>query len=225
MVVLNSLLTYTTLRATAKLLLLELSGFQSMLLVLLSISFFWWPLLSLVGMGIVIVVQMKGNAQLIGKYILIVCLVTLIIGGCVQLASSSIMMTSFVLLTLLLVVRIGRSLFISSHAFQHVHEIKVGNLQLKAYWDSGNLCREPLSSLPVHFIRQEVVAEHPHMFQQSWRQVATATVAKGESFTLVKPLVPIYCQGKPLPPCYLAPIAKTTLPFESDILLHNFIYN
>ncbi|XKH51494.1 hypothetical protein LG275_04630 [Chryseomicrobium palamuruense] len=74
----------------------------------------------------------------------------------------------------------------------------IGSLRVQAFWDSGNLCTEPISSLHVHFIRQELLDQYPSLFIPTNRRVAASSISDIEFFTLVKPAKPLYCHGKPL---------------------------
>lgn len=218
----NCILAIGVLHVSAKILFKSFSVRQLIILLLLASGLVLWPLLAGIGIVLVILFSFKKDYYSTAKFFGISFCLLLVVGGALQLVQQSPLWTIGAVICAICCLRIGRSTLLSHHTKKCVREIHIGSLRVQAFWDSGNLCTEPISSLPVHFIRQELLDQYPSLFIPTNRRVAASSISDTEFFTLVKPAKPLYCHGKPLAPCYIAPFTNHHLPLDTDMLLHHY---
>ncbi|MFC4354378.1 sigma-E processing peptidase SpoIIGA [Chryseomicrobium palamuruense] len=222
-ILLNSFLVLLIIVTATRLLMLRISRLKLFVLFLSSLPLIWYPLLSLLLLTVLIVLFFASDRRSLLKLMLISCMFLFTIGGVIQLVAIRPLLLFITLLIALLTVRVGKSLFIQHHAKSFVKEVTCGPLTIKGYWDTGNQCTDPLSSEPVHFIRQDVIEQYPELFAKTKRLLSLSTVTTSDLYPLYEIVEPLSSEGSILAGRYVAPV-KTNFPFESQVLLHHYAF-
>ena len=212
-----------TLHIASKIMLTRFSALLQSILFVFSMISFWWPVASLVAIFAATFVHFRTKLREYVKFVLLTTLICIFLGGWIELQSSNAELALVGVVMFLLIVRIGRTVWMEYATVQHTRQLRLGQLPLKGYYDSGNFCLEPLLALPVHFIREDVVKKHPELFEPTIYSTSITTMTTASAIPLIKPTVPLLYQGAPLTDCFFASVATKEFPLNSDILLHHYV--
>lgn len=212
-----------TLHGASKIMLTRFSAGLQTILFVFSILSFWWPVASLLAIFVTTYLHFRTKLREYLKFVMLTTIVCMFLGGWIQFQERYAELALVGVVVLLLVVRVGRSMWIELATVQHTRQLKLGQVPLKGYYDSGNFCSEPLSALPVHFIREDVVKRHPELFECTIYSTSITTMTTANILPLIKPTVPLLYQGTPLTDCFFASVATKDFPLNSDILLHHYV--
>lgn len=222
-ILLNSFLVVLIVVSTTRLLMVQLSRMKLFLIFLSSLLVTWYPVLSILLLGVLIFQFFAANRKGFIKFMLLSGILLFTTGGVVEFVSVRPMLLIVLIGLALLSVRLGKSLFIERHANQFIKEVTCGPLTVKGYWDSGNQCTEPLSSEPVHFIHQDIIEQYPELFAKTKRLLSLSTVTSNDLYPLYEIRQPLSSGGNVIVGRYVAPV-KTAFPFESQLLLHHYAF-
>lgn len=212
-----------TLHVASKIMLTRFSAVLQTILFVCSVLSFWWPVASLLAIFVATYFHFRTKLREYLKFVLLTTMVCTFLGGWIELQANYAELALVGVVMLLLVVRIGRSVWIEYATVQHTRQLRLGKLPLQGYYDSGNFCLEPLSALPVHFIREDVVKQYPELFERTIYSTSITTMTTANVIPLIKPTVPLLYQDTPLTDCFFASIATKEFPLNSDILLHQYV--
>lgn len=157
------------------------------------------------------------------KFLFLSAILLFTVGGVVEVVSVNPFLMFFLISIALVIVRLGKSVFIQHHAHHFIKEVTCGPLTIKGYWDSGNQCTDPLSSEPVHFIHQDLLEQYPELFAKTKRLLSLSTVTSSDLYPLYEIRQPLASEGTILVGRFVAPV-KITFPFDSQVLLHHYAF-
>lgn len=225
LILLNLFVTVVTIQTASGLLMMRWTKLQYSMVLLFSSLLLFYPAISLGGIMIIFVIHFKRQMLLMSKFLLVLAILIILTGGIVQFPVNQYYLIILFLVIMLVTIRLGRSLYAQHHAFRNVINVTCGKLTIQGYWDSGNLCQEPLSSLPVHFIQQELLEKHPELFEKTARIAPLNTITTSSHLPLYRLVSPLVWEGKKLPTSYFAPISQTEFPFKAQILFHQLTFH
>lgn len=222
---LNALLATVLIRVACSIFFVPLRKVETTFVFLLASLLIWYPVLTICILLTGFIWRFRKRADQAIKIISLLVVLVFTSGGMIQLFQLSKWGVVVFLVISLVMVRLGRSIFLLKHAHQHLYEVTCGELVLNGYWDTGNFCSEPLSSLPVHFIQQDILESYPHLFHKTSRQAAITTVSSEKQLPLYRAEQPVRYKGKTLPLGLFAPLEAVELPFQSHILFHHITFS
>lgn len=211
-----------TLHVASKIMLTRFSAVLQTVLFVVSVVSFWWPVASLLIIFVATYYHFRKKLREYVKFVLLTTMVCMFLGGWIELQANYMELAFVAVVLLLLAVRIGRSIWIDHATVQHRRQLRLGQLPLYGYYDSGNFCLEPFSALPVHFVKADVVEKYPELFEPTVYSTSITTMTTANVIPLLKPTVPLVYQDTPLTDCFFASVATKEFPLNCDILLHHY---